>query len=49
MTQNAAMEAADSSGRFHTTCWSLILSSLDGQSDEVRIFKVIVLCHDPSR
>lgn len=36
MTPDAATDAAGSNSRFNTTRWSLILSSLDGQSDESR-------------
>ena len=32
MTPNAATDAAGSSGRFNTTRWSLIVSSLDAES-----------------
>ncbi len=36
MTPDAARNAPESSGRFHTTRWSLILSSLDGRSDDAK-------------
>jgi RNA polymerase sigma factor (sigma-70 family) len=36
MAPDAATDAAGSNSRFNTTRWSLILSSLDGQSDEAR-------------
>jgi len=37
MTSDSPVQANDGvSGRFHTTRWSLIVSSLDGQSDDTR-------------
>lgn len=36
MSPDAATDAAGSDGRFHTTRWSLILSSLDGDSEDGR-------------
>ncbi|CAN5452865.1 sigma factor [soil metagenome] len=36
MAPDAATDSAGSSGRFNTTRWSLILSSLDGGSEETR-------------
>ncbi len=36
MTPDAATDAAESNSRFTTTRWSLILSSLDGDSDETK-------------
>ena len=36
MTPHTARNAPESSGHFHTTRWSLILSSLDGQTDEAQ-------------
>lgn len=36
MTPDAATDAAESNSRFNTTRWSLILSSLDGDSDETK-------------
>ncbi|MEO5718540.1 MAG: hypothetical protein ABIR29_08215 [Chthoniobacterales bacterium] len=36
MTPDSGRNALENGGRFHTTRWSLILSSLDGQSDEAK-------------
>ena len=36
MCPDPALDPAGSSGRFHTTRWSLIVSSLDGEGDEAK-------------
>lgn len=37
MTPDLSTDLTDGDGRFHTTRWSVILSSLEGASDEARV------------